>query len=289
MKIVFFTGAGLSADSNIPTFRGKNGMYQDKNFDPTTFLSSIGLSKRLDEVHQWHDDFRVALRDKVPNRMHHLIAEWKRRMPDQVTVLTTNVDDLLERAGCPDVVHLHGKLTSMQSMGNSLITCDIGYTRYLGPGDDGEQAPKGIWDDTPRIRSYMSRRGLEQIPAFEGYQFRCPVTNGRMRPGVVLFDDLAPMYAKMYSCLKDLKEGDVLVTIGHSGLYPAICEIARGARYTRILNNLEPSRAILHEVWDEVLWGAAVDRVGDLDSSLERHLNAFTTRPKSQPLVQRRP
>ena len=114
--IVFFTGAGISAESGIPTFRDAGGLW--KSFDPAVYCTTSGLYESPEKVLDFYNWRRKSLIDKKPNAAHLAIAELEKW--HDVTVLTQKVDNLHELAGSRHVVHLHGELTKVTSSKNRL-------------------------------------------------------------------------------------------------------------------------------------------------------------------------
>ncbi len=109
--IVFLTGAGISVESGLSTFRGKDGMWNNKTW--RYYASVEGLyhePKHFLDFYNWR---RQKLSEVEPNQAHRLIAELEK--VHQVTVITQNVDNLHERAGSSHVIHLHGELTKVCS------------------------------------------------------------------------------------------------------------------------------------------------------------------------------
>lgn len=128
-KVLFFSGAGLSAESGIRTFRDNDGLWE--SYDVMQVCSTEGWAADRDLVTRFYDDRRRNLGDKQPNAAHRMIAQLQQEFPGRVWNLTQNVDDLLERAGCDTVIHLHGTLRDLrcESCGH---VWDIGYE---GQGD----------------------------------------------------------------------------------------------------------------------------------------------------------
>ena len=138
-NIVFLTGAGVSAESGIPTYRGKGGLWQDKNLaalstaaaleeDPATFLA-------------FYNKMRLLVAGAIPNAAHKAIAaleEWH-----DITVITQNIDDLHERAGSSHVIHLNGSLAQVTSSRNRLDpSCIMDYPLDI-PLKVGDKAADG--------------------------------------------------------------------------------------------------------------------------------------------------
>lgn len=111
-KVVILSGAGLSAESGIKTFRGHNGMWE--NYDVMEVCSAQGYANNPKLVESFYDARRKDIGDKQPNEAHYMITRIKNRYPDEIAVITQNVDDLLEKAECKDVIHLHGTLTDLR-------------------------------------------------------------------------------------------------------------------------------------------------------------------------------
>ncbi|MBK6949883.1 MAG: NAD-dependent deacylase [Haliscomenobacter sp.] len=109
--VVVLTGAGISAESGIPTFRDSGGLWQKHDFME---LASIqGWQKNPELVLEFYNDRRRQLNQVEPNPAHVALAELEKRV--LVTIVTQNVDDLHERAGSKTVIHLHGELRKVRS------------------------------------------------------------------------------------------------------------------------------------------------------------------------------
>ena len=103
--IVFFTGAGISVESGLSTFRGKDGMWNNKDW--RYYASAEALYNDPQGPLDFYNWRRRKLSKVEPNKTHKLIAELKKE--HKVTVITQNVDNLHERAGNTDVIHIHGE------------------------------------------------------------------------------------------------------------------------------------------------------------------------------------
>jgi NAD-dependent deacetylase len=123
IPMVILTGAGISAGSGLATFRGAGGLW---NGTPVTEVASpAGWQKNPDRVRTFYDQRRCALAQVEPSVAHRALADLQRSVA--VRIITQNVDDLHERAGSNDVLHLHGALTRVRSCLDPAITWDIGY------------------------------------------------------------------------------------------------------------------------------------------------------------------
>jgi NAD-dependent deacetylase len=106
-RIVFFTGAGLSAESGIPTYRGHGGVWAEYNYED--FACQQAFLRDPEKVWDFHDKRREKVAACEPNGGHRVIAEVQREKPETV-VITQNVDGLHQRAGATSVIELHGSL-----------------------------------------------------------------------------------------------------------------------------------------------------------------------------------
>lgn len=120
-KITVFTGAGISAESGIPTFRDvKDGLWYNYKIDEVA--TNEAWAKTPEKVLAFYNDRRKALDTVEPNDAHKALASLEERF--DVTVVTQNVDDLHERGGSTNVLHLHGQLTKMRGVRNPFLLFD---------------------------------------------------------------------------------------------------------------------------------------------------------------------
>lgn len=113
-KIVVFTGAGISADSGIKTFRDADGMWENHRIEDVATPEAWQRNKEL--VLKFYNERRKQLKVVEPNAMHLFIADLDKK--HEIKVITQNVDNLHERAGSKYVLHLHGELTKARSTVN---------------------------------------------------------------------------------------------------------------------------------------------------------------------------
>jgi NAD-dependent deacetylase len=158
----------------------------------------------------------------------------KKRHPKEVALITQNVDNLFEKAGCEDILHLHGFLREVRCEACGFLD-DIGYKKLR-----------------------------------EAYADGCPRCSHPLRPNVVFFGEAAPKYADMY---KELQDCEMLVVVGTSGNVINTDMFLNSQIKYSILNNLEPSLAIDDRLYSKVLYkkaSEAVDEiVGDVEAFLE--------------------
>lgn len=107
-SIVILTGAGISAESGLPTFRDKDGLWEGHRVEEVA--TPEAFRDNPDLVHQFYNLRRAALNTVEPNAAHLALARLQQEFPGRVTLITQNVDDLHERAGSTGVIHMHGEL-----------------------------------------------------------------------------------------------------------------------------------------------------------------------------------
>lgn len=230
-KILILSGAGISAESGISTFRDSDGLWEKHKVED---ICSAGcLESNGDATRAFYDSRRSDLIDKKPNYAHKLIAELKHRHPDDIAVLTQNIDDLFEKAGMKrdEIIHLHGFLTELVCRECETIF-DIGYKK--------------------------------QSESFK----ECPNCSGELRPNIVFFGEAAPEYVKLTAALN---ECSLIVIIGTSGYVLDVTYFAQLCDKS-ILNNLEPSEAIDDSYFTKVYYTKATEAIGEIVEYIEELL-----------------
>ncbi|MBE7493952.1 MAG: NAD-dependent deacylase [Verrucomicrobiaceae bacterium] len=106
--IVILTGAGVSAESGIPTFRGPGGLWEGR--DITELATPQAFRAQPHVVQRFYNERRQVLLSKEPNAAHKAIARLQKEYSGRVTLISQNIDDLHERGGSPEVWHIHGEL-----------------------------------------------------------------------------------------------------------------------------------------------------------------------------------
>ena len=215
-KIIFFSGAGISAPSGISTFRDSNGLWENHNVDQ--ICNEFTWKNNFELVHKFYNERRVQLNSVEPNIAHKIIADISHEFgAESVFNLTQNVDDLFERAGV-DAIHLHGFLPSLkcEACGHGW---DIGYTEFDVSKD------------------------------------RCPKCNSLRgsRPDIVFFGGQAPNYAELYRALDfTMHKDSIIVVIGTMGNVVAINDLIKNSPCKKILCNMESSKYIDESIFDKV-------------------------------------
>lgn len=142
-KIVVLTGAGISAESGISTFRDANGLWE--NHDIMEVASPQGWHKNPELVLNFYNQRRKQLKEVQPNAAHHFLKELEAKY--EVVIITQNVDDLHERAGSFHIIHLHGELLKVRSELNENLIYEQSEDVNLGDlAEDGVQLrPHIVW------------------------------------------------------------------------------------------------------------------------------------------------
>ncbi len=142
-EIVILTGAGMSAESGLKTFRDADGLWE--GHDIMEVASPIGWNKNKNLVLDFYNKRRAQLLTVSPNIAHYLLVELENKY--NVTVVTQNVDDLHERAGSSNVVHLHGELLKVRSTKNYNLVYDWKIDLNIGDfcEENSQLRPHIVW------------------------------------------------------------------------------------------------------------------------------------------------
>ncbi len=232
-KIIIFSGAGISAESGISTFRDSGGLWEE--YDVSVVCNHDSLEKNESLTIEFYDKRRADLEDKEPNYAHDLIADLKNKYPDDIAVITQNVDNFFEEAGLKqeDVIHLHGFMNEVRCQ-ECHKTVNIGY--------------KSLYD---------SNNGF------------CKPCGAKLRPNIVFFGEAAPMYEVLN---QEVQDCEFFIVIGTSGNVVGVNMIA-GFADKSILNNYEPSEAIDDSLFDKVLYKKATDAIEEIAQDVEEFLS----------------
>ena len=146
-KIVVLTGAGVSADSGIKTFRDEDGLWE--GHEVTAVATPEGFTKDPELVLRFYNERRAQARTVHPNAGHLALVELEETF--EVDIITQNIDNLHEQAGSSRVMHLHGELFKAQSVNNPALVIEIEGDILIGDtGEDGAQLrPHVVWFGEP--------------------------------------------------------------------------------------------------------------------------------------------
>lgn len=215
-RILFITGAGISADSGLPTYRGVGGLYDDAGTEDGVeiedALSGPMLRRRPELCWKYIAQVERACRGAAPNRAHAVIAQLQQRR-EGVVVLTQNVDGLHRAAGSEDVIEIHGNVHELHC-----TRCD--------------------WERVVPDYAALS------IPP------RCPACGAVIRPRVVLFQEMLPN-AALTRLQAELARGFALVVaVGTTAAFPYIAApVHLAARWGAHTVDINPGRsAVTHMV-----------------------------------------
>lgn len=223
--IVVFTGAGVSAESGIATFRDNlTGLWQQ--YDASELACANGFRKDPGLVWGWYEWRRMQVLKAQPNPAHIAIANLELLVED-LTLITQNVDDLHERAGSHDVIHLHGSIQSPR--------CFACARPYIFSSEIPEEPEGGRHLPPPR----------------------CAHCNGRIRPGVVWFGELLPQ-ASWKKAETAVKNCDLFLSIGTSAFVnPAALLPELAAKRGTMVVQINPEVTALNSVASYHLSGKA--------------------------------
>lgn len=190
-RILFITGAGISADSGLPTYRGVSGLYESKNTEDGIqiehALSGSMIKTNPDISWKYISQIEAACRGKNPNRAHDIIYQLE-IIGKNIWILTQNIDGFHQLAGSTNVIDIHGHIYHLKC-----TQC-----RY-----------KIV------VKSYQE---LSTIPPL------CPSCNSLVRPDVVLFDEMLPI-DKLEKLSDELNKGfDLVFSIGTTSVFPYIAQ-----------------------------------------------------------------
>ncbi len=215
-KIVILTGAGISAESGIKTFRDQNGLWEEH--DVMDVATPEGFENNPELVYRFYNQRRTQLRSSevAPNPAHQALARLEKNWQGEVIIVTQNVDDLHERAGSNRIVHMHGELTKMRC------------------------ALTGAVFTSPTVINSASI---------------CPKcgTTGHLRPHIVWFGEV-PFF--MEEIERHVSECELFLAIGTSGLvYPAAMLVswarAAGARTLEMNLELTERSSLFHHTFHD--------------------------------------
>ena len=205
-RIVVLTGAGVSAESGVPTFRASDGLWENHRIEDVA--TPEGFARNPDLVHRFYNERRKRLAAVAPNDAHYALAEFERDFladgEKEFLLVTQNIDDLHERAGSRNLVHMHGEILKMQC-----INCG------------------GVFASADKIETNDSCVGCGE--------------RGGLRPHIVWFGE---MPLELNRIAGAIERCDLFVSVGTSGnVYPAagFVQMAKmtGAQCAEL--NLEPS------------------------------------------------
>ena len=219
-NIFILTGAGISAESGIQTFRGSDGLWEGHRLEDVA--SPAGFERDRSMVYRFYNMRREKIQEAAPNAAHFALARLERDFPGTVTLVTQNIDDLHERAGSQQVIHMHGEAMKARCLKcESISSCGA------------------TLDETNR----------------------CPACNtvGTLRPHIVWFGEI-PLF--MEEIGHALTHADLFVSIGTSGVvYPAAGFAGLAACHGIRTIEINPHTTEISPHFDEHFRGPATEKV----------------------------
>ena len=224
-RIVFFTGAGMSAESGIPTFRDALTELWAR-FEAATLASPHGYRDDPALVWGWYEWRRMQIMKAAPNAGHVAIAHFVRDHPTKlVEVITQNVDDLHERAGCTNVTHLHGSIFAPRCFACAKPARPTLIENLPDEPEDGRRV------EPPR----------------------CEHCHCKLRPGVVWFGESLPQ-PEFRNASAAVREADVCIVIGTSGVVEPAASLVRTAKESgAFVINIDPNETMAERYVDAVV------------------------------------
>lgn len=203
-KVVVLTGAGISAESGLKTFRDNDGLWENHSVAEVATPEAFARNPNL--VYRFYNERRAQLNsgEVTPNAAHIALAKLESKLADNLLIVTQNVDNLHEKAGSNNVLHMHGELNSVRCVTSQNV---LSWTQDLTADD----------------------------------RCACCTPAEAMRPNIVWFGEV-PLH--MSAIERYLSEADVFVSIGTSGnVYPAagFVDFANRCGAHTVELNLEPS------------------------------------------------
>jgi NAD-dependent deacetylase len=218
-RVCVLTGAGMSAESGVPTFRDVQvGLWE--RFDPLELATPAAWQRDPAQVWAWYAWRAALVRTSTPNAGHRAIAAWQRRPDVELSVVTQNVDDLHERGGAAVLAHVHGSLFALRCA-RCERPSDTAYPQVVEPVDRL---------DPPK----------------------CGGCGGLVRPGVVWFGEALPE-EEFYAGAEAAQEADLVLVVGTSGLVHPAATLPHlaGARGVPVVE-VNPLETAVSEAADEV-------------------------------------
>ena len=218
-RVAVLTGAGVSAESGIATFRDAGGIWS--KFRPEELANVHAFLQNPDLVQRWYRDRQYAANEAEPNAGHMALVELE-ELVDDFTLITQNVDNLHNRAGSRNVVELHGNITR-----NYCIECRLD----IEPEDDSQPT--------------------------EGQPARCLSCNGLVRPDVVWFGEMLPENA-LQEAFRTARASDVFLSIGTSAVvHPAADVPLAAGQYGAYVAEINIEASAIASMIDETVLGSS--------------------------------
>ena len=234
---MILSGAGLSAESGISTFRDNDGLWE--NYDVMEVCSTQGWIKNRKLVTKFYNDRRRDIEFKEPNLAHKILAQLEHDYRGRIIHLTQNVDNLMEKAGAKDIVHLHGTLTDLRCE-----SCTETFNIDYAPQEGNETCPN--------------------------------CSNKRIRHNVVMFGEPAPEYVHIQQAIR---ECSLFIAIGTSGAVIDIIPIAKQFKHSIIIDpkrletaSIYDPKTYIDEYFEHFIQKKAADSMQEMMNIIQEHM-----------------
>ena len=266
-RMTVLTGAGVSAASGIPTFRGAGGLWRQYRAEDLATPDAFRRDPRL--VWEWYESRRTIVAGAYPNDAHRVLADWSRHR--RCTVITQNVDDLHLRAGTERLIRLHGSLWELRCTGlRSGAGADASDEVHEQARDGRRPDPVASDGSRPDPRgpgSCAEPWRDERVPLHLPPQ--CPRCGALARPGVVWFGEA--LGEREMAAAADATRCDLFIAIGTSALvYPAAGLVQEARRAGAVTAEINAAATPASASVDIALTGAAEQILSQLNLLLAR-------------------
>ena len=232
-RITVLTGAGVSAASGVPTFRGSDGLW--KNFRPEALATAEAFGRDPRLVWEWYAWRRFRIAACEPNDAHRVLSDWSKRFAN-FKLITQNVDGLHERAGTANTIRLHGSIWE--------VSC---------------------WQGC----AASPRRWTDRTLTFAEIPPKCPHCGGLIRPGVVWFGET--LETNVISQAWNAANCDVFITVGTSAVvYPAAGFIDQARKHGAFTVEINPEATPATNTVDLALRGGAETILPEINSQIAK-------------------
>jgi len=237
-RIMILSGAGLSAESGISTFRDHDGLWE--NHDVMKVCSTQGWIDDRQYVTDFYNARRHDLESKEPNHAHEVLAKLEKAYRGRVMHLTQNIDNLMEKAGAKDIIHLHGTLTDLRCEACT-ETFDVGYAPQTG----------------------------EEV---------CPhCGSSRVRHNVVMFGEPAPEYVQLQEAVR---HSTLFIAIGTSGTVIDILPIVKSFEHSILIDpkrqetrSIYDAKTHIDEYFEHFIQKKAGDAMEEVMAMVKEHMD----------------
>jgi NAD-dependent deacetylase len=222
-KLLILSGSGISQESGLQTYHDTGGIWHKYNVDQVLVA---GKQHTVDSIN-FLNEMRALYKNSEPNLIHKTFAKIKQSYGDRVLMYTQNVDNLLEKANCPTVLHLHGQLAELKCEScNDII--NIGYNLY-------------------------------------NYQ-KCPKCDLPYRTNIVMFGEPGYYYKSLAYDISELTKDDIVIVIGTSCSVIDIDTMISDKHCTKILCNKEKHDNINETQYDYVFYGNGTSNIDEINT-----------------------